>query len=697
MIPHRNLLVAGLLVAMCAPRAVRAQENRRHVPWEVPGLDFSPNGVWRARARQVRLNRARLLAAGRFEALNAPALGPSPAATAVSGTIREPLILFKFKDTQAGALVGDTAAYNSVLFASVPPFGRPYTVRTYYEEMSSLGGGPPLQSIQGQGFGFFTLDSSEVFYTGGTSSTCRQSNPFMVSNCNGVWSDLAFTRMQTGLTEALRHADSLVDWTKFTSHGDTLDLVVFVQPAKDGACGGAPGGASASTNNHIWAHRATLNPPFITHSPAPAGGSLTVVDYIIQSGVGGEVSCDTTQIMPIGTVAHETGHAFGLPDLYDTGGNTEGIGRWSLMGAGNYSSPFSPARMDAWSLSQLGWVTVAPLAAAGAYVFRPAPTSDTAFLVRPTGANPRGEYFLLENREPVLADSALIRNACQVWYQQANPSSACNGGLLVYHVDSQQIALHGFDQDNSVNAGPIHGLELLQADGRGNLDANPNVTGCTAPAAGCSDRGDIGDPYPGTTGNTTLAFSTTPSDTLNTGACSGFRIDTISQVALNGAMRFVLAAETSALTVTTAPQLPAGQWGYSYSAVLNAACGGGSYSWVIESGAPPPGTTLSLAGVLSGAPADTGTYSFDVSVTDGPDTTRRAMTLRVAEPSLTLQQVLSVGFQGPAAAGDNQRRYLDLQGNANGGFDLGDVLRWLERTGNVAATSAVMQLERRRP
>src|SRR5213076_3413273 len=162
--------------------------------------------------------------------------------------------------------------------------------------------------------------------------------------------------MQTGLTEALRHADSLVDWTKFTSHGDTLDLVVFVQPAKDGACGGAPGGASASTNNHIWAHRATLNPPFITHSPAPAGGSLTVVDYIIQSGVGGEVSCDTTQIMPIGTVAHET-------------------------------------------------------AAAGAYVFRPAPMSDTAFLVRPTGANPRGEYFLLENREPVLADSALIRNA----------------------------------------------------------------------------------------------------------------------------------------------------------------------------------------------------------------------------------------------------------------------------------------------
>ncbi|HEY6209561.1 MAG TPA: immune inhibitor A domain-containing protein [Gemmatimonadales bacterium] len=696
MTPHRNLLVVGLVVATCAPRAVQAQENRRHVPWEVPGLDFSPNGVWRARARQVRLNRARLLAAGRFEVLNAAVLGPSPAATAVSGTLREPLILFKFKDTQAGALVGDTSAYNGVLFASVPPFGRPYTVRTYYEEMSRISGGPPLQSIQGQGFGFFTLDSSEVFYTGGTSSTCRQKNPFMVSNCNGIWSDPAFTRMQTGLIEALRRADSVVNWAAFTSHGDTLDLVVFVQPAKDGACGGAPSGASASTNNHIWAHRATLNPPFVTHSPAPAGGNLKVVDYIIQSGVGGEVSCDTTQIMPIGTVAHETGHAFGLPDLYDTGGNTEGIGRWSLMGAGNYSSPASPARMDAWSLSQLGWVTVAPLPTAGAYVFGPAPTSDTAFLVRPSGANPRGEYFLLENREPVLADSALIRNACQVWYQQPNPSP-CNGGLLVYHVDSEQIALHGFDQDNSVNAGPIHGLAVLQADGRGNLDANPNVTSCTPPAAGCADRGDAGDPYPGIMGNTTLAFSTTPSDTLNTGACSGFRIDTISQVPPNGAMRFVLAAEAGALTVTTTPQLPTGQWGYSYSTVLSAACGRGSYTWAVDSGAAPPGTALSPAGVLSGAPADTGRHTFRVSLTDGADTTRRTMTLQIAEPTLTLQQVLNVAFQGPAAAGDNQRRYLDLQGNANGGFDLGDVLRWLERTGNVAATGAVMQLERRRP
>src|SRR5207249_3364289 len=121
------------------------------------------------------------------------------------------------------------------------------------------------------------------------------------------------------------------------------------------------------------------------------GVRIRVSYYILQSGVGGSTGCDSTQIMPIGTVAHETGHGFGLPDLYDTVDSTEGIGEWGLMGSGNYTSPLSPSRMDAWSLSQLGWVTVRPLGAAGTYHFGAAPVSDTAFYVRALGANSRGE------------------------------------------------------------------------------------------------------------------------------------------------------------------------------------------------------------------------------------------------------------------------------------------------------------------
>ena len=156
-----------------------------------------------------------------------------------------------------------------------------------------------------------------------------------------------------------------------------------------------------------------------------SGVHIKVADYILESGVGGESACDSTQIMPIGTVAHETGHGFGLPDLYDVNYLTPGIGRYSLMGYGPYFSGLSPARLDAWSLSQLGWVTVVPLASAGTYSSGPGPTSDTAFYVPVSGSNPRGEYFLLENREGVQSDSVMIARNCQVWYQPSPPPATC--------------------------------------------------------------------------------------------------------------------------------------------------------------------------------------------------------------------------------------------------------------------------------
>ena len=86
----------------------------------------------------------------------------------------------------------------------------------------------------------------------------------------------------------------------------------------------------------------------------------------MQSALGGSTACDVLAPMPIGTVAHETGHTFGLPDLYDTELNsslaTQGIGEWGLMGSGNYARPYSPSRYEAWSLFEMGWVAVDTLA-----------------------------------------------------------------------------------------------------------------------------------------------------------------------------------------------------------------------------------------------------------------------------------------------------------------------------------------------
>src|SRR5436309_7220663 len=583
---HHHLLAVVFAVLLGAPAVAVAQE-RATPRREVPGLDFRPDGVWRKQAAAVRAARARLFSQGRFSELNAPlAAGASaPSAAAVSGTLSVPAVLFTYAGTSAPPFA--TSDYDAVFFGTTPQLGRPYTYHSFYSQMSN-----GLLDIQGSTWGWVTLSKPEVGYTGDTSSQCRQVNPFSSANCNGVWSNTAFTALQGALREALAHADSQIDFTKFSLDPATgvVSLVVFIHPTVGGECG-----PQGSPQNHLWAHRASLFPGYMTKDPWPGhfGQFLQVEDYVLQSGLGGGTSCDATQIMPIGTVAHETGHAFGLPDLYDTGGSTEGVGRWSLMGAGNFSSPSSPARMDAWSLSQLGWVTLAPLTRSGAYQFGAAPTSDTAFLVHPAGANPRGEYFLLENRQAVDADSALIRNACQVWYQASMPQG-CSGGLLAWHVDSEQIAQHGFESGNAVNAGSIHGLELLQADARGNLDANPNIP-CTPPAAACADRGDVGDPYPGVTQNPTLGLFTTPNTALNSGACPGVGIDSITQVVPNGALRFVLRLGGDSLAVATAPRLVAAQWGYSYSLTLAAACTG-SYSWAgPDSGAAPPGLTVSAA------------------------------------------------------------------------------------------------------
>ncbi|HUL03701.1 MAG TPA: M6 family metalloprotease domain-containing protein [Gemmatimonadales bacterium] len=500
----------GCLIQSVPVPSAAQTPGRLHPRWEIPGFDFSRDGVWRKRSRQVAARRAAMLARRQFAALNAPlaARVAEPSGPAVMGTLEVPVILFKYADSPVPAF--DTAAYNAVLFGTTPPLGRPYTYRSFYQQLSN-----GLLDIQGQTYGYAALDSNEETYAG--KPPCSGS-PFGNSNCNGLFdggqvAPDPVTRMQSGLTRALAQLDASIDWTQYDRDADGyVDLVVFIQPALDGACGGA-------SNNHLWSHRFFLGayvPEFQTHSPGPGGvGFEKVRDYILQSGLGGSSACDTMSIMPIGTVAHETGHGFGLPDLYDTGlyTSSEGIGEWGLMGEGNYATALSPARMEAWSLNELGWVTIVPLTAAGTYSFGAAPLSDTTFYIRAQGANPRGEYYLLENRQARQSDSALIRKHG-------------GGGLLVWHVDSTQIAQHGFNGDNTVNAGPIHGLALVQADNRGDLDAGRN-------------RGDGGDPYPGTTSNVTLSLVHAPFPLKNVdGSFAGFSLDSIWQVAPDSMMAF---------------------------------------------------------------------------------------------------------------------------------------------------------------
>src|SRR6266403_5073811 len=171
--------------------------------------------------------RARLLARRNVGALNAPmaaAGAPLASGAAVSGVLRVPAVLFKFKNTPAGEL-RNTTQYDQVLFAPSPTgasAGRPYTYRTFYEQLSN-----GLFSVQGQSYGYAALDSNEVTYTG-VAGTCT-GNPFINTNCNGLFSSDAVARMQSALREALRKIDNQVDWTPYDFDGDSyVDLVAFI-------------------------------------------------------------------------------------------------------------------------------------------------------------------------------------------------------------------------------------------------------------------------------------------------------------------------------------------------------------------------------------------------------------------------------------------------------------------------------------
>jgi hypothetical protein len=185
------------------------------------------------------------------------------------------------------------------------------------------------------------------------------------------------------------------------------------------------------------------------------------------------------------------------------------------MGSGNYARPYSPSRYEAWSLFELGWVAVDTMFSGEEVRLGPVASSDTVLYVPVSGTD---EFYLLENRQALESDTAQMNPA--FGSHQKSP------GLLVWHIDQSQVDDHGFEGDNRVNVGPIHGVALVQADGRNDLGRSDG------------NRGDLGDAYPGSSGNTQLCRTTTPAVTDNGGAFAHFCLSGIAQITPGGSIGF---------------------------------------------------------------------------------------------------------------------------------------------------------------
>lgn len=175
-----------------------------------------------------------------------------------------------------------------------------------------------------------------------------------------------------------------------------------------------------SPENAIWAHAMSYSAP----GTGDLGGGLKLEGYM---AVGEQMAWSP---ITIGVFCHELGHSLGLPDLYDYGNDSMGLGPHSLMSAGSWgaapgeTSGTTPVHLDAWSKIRLGFVAPTILSGSGTYTVNA--QSKTDYNVLQIGNGLPGQYFLVERRAQSGFDAGLF-------------NFGINTGVAIYHIDENVI------------------------------------------------------------------------------------------------------------------------------------------------------------------------------------------------------------------------------------------------------------------
>jgi len=270
---------------------------------------------------------------------------------------------------------------------------------------------------------------------------------------NGVSGD---STLWEALREALDQLDGIIDFSQYDmNHDGYIDSIAFLHSGY-GAEWGQTDSDGTTYSNRIWSHRWSIqNPPWTSNE------GVTVSDYHISPALWGYSG---SSIGHIGVIAHETGHFFGLPDLYDTDGGGAGIGSYGLMANswGFDGSQMCPPHLSPWSKWQLGWIDPVNISQTGEYSLGQSETNNEYFVI--TDGFASNEYLMIENRQRAAFDCSLPQ-----------------GGLAIWHIDDLAgFNTEGFPTKQWPRNGKHYRVALAQADGRFNLEANHN-------------RGDAGD------------------------------------------------------------------------------------------------------------------------------------------------------------------------------------------------------------
>ena len=252
------------------------------------------------------------------------------------------------------------------------------------------------------------------------------------------------------------------DWSGYDNDGDGyVDALNLVHQGP---------GAEEGDYSNIWSHKSSLGNLAVTYD------GVTINSY----NMNPETQLGT--ICSIGVLAHEFGHALGLPDLYDTDYSSSGSGKLALMASGTWgtsgTSPWYPATMVGWCKNELGWVDIVEITDDQDGVsIEQTYSSNTIFRVNHSQVEE--EYWLIENRQNIGSDTLM-------------PSS----GLTIWHINDDIAQSGGWAPNNNE---PYYGVGLEQADGMFALENG-----------GPSDGNDV---FPGNTDNREFSHSSSPNTT----------------------------------------------------------------------------------------------------------------------------------------------------------------------------------------
>ncbi|NIZ91782.1 immune inhibitor A domain-containing protein [Kineococcus rubinsiae] len=259
--------------------------------------------------------------------------------------------------------------YQDLLFSQA---GGDVSMANYYDEVSS-----GRYTVEGAVTDWVRVPGTGRSY-GDNALGDRAAWTFVNDSLNGWYAkQLAAGRTVAQIDQELSRFDQ---WDRYDFDGDGnfdepdgyIDHFQAVHAGEGEEVGGGALGQAA-----IWSHR-WYNQTNRTGTAGPTVGGKTVAlggtrigqskywvgDYTVEPENGG-----------VGVFSHEFGHDLGLPDLYDTSGNSGGAENstafWSLMSSGSYGNSGRPAdgigtepmHMGAWEKLQLGWLnheTVAP-------------------------------------------------------------------------------------------------------------------------------------------------------------------------------------------------------------------------------------------------------------------------------------------------------------------------------------------------